>query len=101
MSEYPDEFPWFDVLILCARLLAAVISVLGLVYYFTHITPEREAELKAQGAAAFDAKVEAAGGWDKWLAREIGSDVNGQDARCPSVASADGQDARRPSREVR
>ena len=71
MSDYPDNIPWFDVLILCLRLIAAVISVLGLVYYFTHITPKREAELKAQGAAAFDAKVEAAGGWDKWLAKEM------------------------------
>lgn len=71
MNEYTENFPWFDVLILCLRLIAAVISVLGLVYWFTHITPKREAELKAQGAAAFDAKVEAAGGWDKWIETEL------------------------------
>ena len=71
MSEYPDNVPWFDVLIMCAHLLAEVILVLGVVYWFTHITPEREAELKAEGAAAFDAKVERAGGWEKWIAGEI------------------------------
>lgn len=71
MKEYPDNIPWFDALILCARLLAAVISVMGVVYWFTHITPKREAELKAQGAAAFDAKVDASGSWDKWLAKEL------------------------------
>ena len=109
MKEYPDNVTWFDVLILCLRLIAAVISVTGLVYYFTNITPKREAALKAEGAAEADRKADAAGGWSKWIAREIGVDascstvaiVNGQDARCPSVASADGQDARRPSREVR
>ena len=71
MSDYTDNIPWFDVLIMCAHLLAAVISVMGVVYWFTRITPEREAELKAQGAAAFDARVEATGGWDKWLAKEL------------------------------
>ena len=50
-------------------LLVAV--VYGLAWYVTRITPEREAALKAEGAAAFDAKVEAAGGWQKWLAAEL------------------------------
>ena len=73
MSEYPDEFPrefWLAIgrLALMALLVAVVFAITK---YATRITPEREAELKAQGAAAFDAKVEAAGGWDKWLETEL------------------------------
>ena len=103
MSEYPDELTrefWLAIgrLALMALLVAVVFAITR---YATRITPEREAELKAQGAAEADRKADAVGGWSKWLARAIGGDFNGQDARCPSVASADGQDARRPSREVR
>ena len=73
MSEYPDEFPrefWLAIgrLALMALLVAVVFAITR---YATRITPEREAELKAQGAAAFDAKVEAVGGWDRWLAKEM------------------------------
>lgn len=73
MSEYSDEFPrefWLEIgkIILIFSFIAAVFVA---TYHATRITPEREAELKAQGAAAFDAKVEAAGGWDKWLAKEL------------------------------
>ena len=73
MSEYPDEFPrefWLAIgrLALMALLVAVVFAITK---YAIRITPEREAELKAEGAAAFDAKVEAAGGWDKWLAKEM------------------------------
>ena len=73
MSEYPDEFPrefWVAIgrLALMALLVAVVFAITK---YATRITPEREASLKAQGAAEFDAKVEAAGGWDKWLAKEM------------------------------
>lgn len=73
MSEYPDELTrefWLAIgrLALMALLVAVVFAITR---YATSITPEREAELKAQGAAAFDAKVEAAGGWDKWLAKEM------------------------------
>ena len=100
MKDYPENVPWSAVLIAFAQL-AAVIAVLGVVYWFTHITPEREAELKAQGAAEADRKAAAAGGWDKWIAGEVSADADGRDARRPSVASADGRDARRPSWEVR
>ena len=73
MSEYPDELTrefWLAIgrLALMVLLVAVVFAITR---YATRITPEREAELKAQGAAAFDAKVEAAGGWDKWLAKEL------------------------------
>ena len=73
MSEYPDEFPrefWLAIgrLALMVLLVAVVFAITK---YATRITPEREAELKAQGAAAFDAKVETAGGWDKGLAKEM------------------------------
>ena len=73
MSDYPDELTrefWLAIgrLALMVLLVAVVFAITK---YATRITPEREAELKAQGAAAFDAKVEAAGGWDKWLAKEM------------------------------
>ena len=73
MSEYPDEMTrefWIAIgrLALMVLLVAVVFAITK---YATRITPEREAELKAQGAAAFDAKVEAAGGWDRWLAKEM------------------------------
>lgn len=73
MSDYPEELTrefWVAIgrLALMALLVAVVFAITR---YATRITPEREAELKAQGAAAFDAKVEAAGGWDKWLAKEM------------------------------
>ena len=60
----------------CEFWLAVIITVIFAVtfvavYCTTRITPEREEELKAEGAAAFDRRVEAAGGWDKWLAKEI------------------------------
>ena len=70
MRDYPDNILWRAVLIAFAQL-AVVAAVFVAVYYATRITPKREAELKAQGAAAFDAKVEAAGGWDNWLAKEL------------------------------
>ena len=78
MSEYPDNVTWFDVLIMCAHLLAAVVAVMGVVYWFTHITPEREAELKAQGATEADRKAAAAGGWSAWIAREVNADDDGK-----------------------
>ena len=73
MRDYPDEFTReFWVAIGQVALMALLVAVVfAITKYATHITPEREAELKAQGAAAFDAKVEAAGGWDKWLAKEM------------------------------
>lgn len=100
MKDYPENVPWSAVWIAFAQL-AAVIAVLAAVYLVTRITPEREAELKAQGAAEADRKAAAAGGWSAWIAREISAVADGRDARRPSVASADGRDARRPSWEVR
>ena len=100
MKDYPENVPWSAVLIAFAQL-AVVIAVMAVVYLVTRVTPEREAELKAQGAAEADRKAEASGGWSAWIAGEISADADGQDARRPSVASADGQDARRPSWEVR
>ena len=98
MKDYPENVPWSAVWIAFAQL-AAVVAVMAVVYLVTRITPEREAELKAQGAAEADRKAAAAGGWSAWIAREVNAD--GRDARRPSVASADGRDARRPSWEVR
>lgn len=69
MKEYPKCLPkevWLAVIL---TVIFAVTFVA--VYCATRITPEREAELKAKGAAALDRRVEAAGGWDKWLAKEI------------------------------
>ena len=69
MKEYPEDFPndiWLAVI-----LGAIAVAIIVCVHYATRMTPEREAALKADGAAAFDAKVEAAGGWDRWLAGEI------------------------------
>ena len=73
MSEYPDEFPreFWVAIGQMALVVLLVVVVFAITKYATRITPEREAELKAQGAAAFDARVEAAGGWDKWLAKEM------------------------------
>ena len=73
MSEYPDELTrefWLAIgrLALMVLLVAVVFAITK---YATRITPEREAELKAQGAAEFDTRVEAAGGWDKWLETEL------------------------------
>lgn len=73
MRDYPDELTrefWIAIgrLALMVLLVAVVFAITK---YATRITPERETELKAQVAAAFDAKVEAAGGWDKWLAKEM------------------------------
>ena len=73
MRDYPDELTrefWLAIgrLALMALLVAVVFAITR---YATRITPERAAALKAQGAAAFDARVEAAGGWDKWLAKEM------------------------------
>ena len=67
MSKYvmPREF-WLAV-VLTVIFAATEVAI----YCATRITPEREAELKAEGAAAFDRRVEAAGGWEKWLAKEI------------------------------
>ena len=62
---FPKEF-WLAV-ILTVIFAVTIIAI----RYATRITPKREAELKAEGAAAFDRRVEAAGGWDKWLAKEI------------------------------
>ena len=70
MKEYPDNSLWSAVWIAFAQLVVLA-AVFVAVYYSTRLTPEREAELKAQGAAAFDAKVERAGGWEKWIAGEI------------------------------
>ena len=70
MRDYPDNILWRAVLIAFAQL-AVVAAVFVAVYYATRITPEREAELKAQGAAEADRKADAAGGWDKWLAKEM------------------------------
>ena len=62
---FPKEF-WLAV-ILTVIFAVTIIAI----YFATKVTPEREAELKAEGAAAFDRRVEAAGGWNKWLAKEI------------------------------
>ena len=73
MREYPEEFPrefWLAIGRLALMALLVVV-VFAITRYATRITPEREAELRAEGAAAFDAKVEAAGGWGKWLEGEI------------------------------
>ena len=56
--------------------LAVILTVIfaetfAAVYCATRITPEREAELKAQGAAEADRRAAADGGWDKWLAKEV------------------------------
>lgn len=83
MKDHADVMPrdfWLAVILtaICAVTLVAI-------HYATRITPEREAELKAEGAAEADRKAATAGGWDKWIAKEV---------------SADGRDARRPSWEV-
>ena len=62
---FPKEFR-------LAVILTVIFAVTIIAIYFaTKVTPEREAELKAEGAAAFDRRVEAAGGWEMWLAKEI------------------------------
>ena len=69
MNEYPECLPkevWLAVIL---TVIFAVTFVA--VYCATRITPEREAELKAQGAAEADRKAATAGGWDKWIAKEI------------------------------
>ena len=69
MKEYPECLPkevWLAVIL---TVIFAVTFVA--VYCATRITPEREAELKAQGAAEADCRAAAAGGWDKWIAKEI------------------------------
>ena len=73
MSEYPDELTreFWVAIGQMALVVLLVVVVFAITRYATRITPKREAELKAQGAAAFDAKVEAAGGWDNWLATEL------------------------------
>ena len=73
MKDYPDNVPWSAVLTAFAQL-AAVIALMAVVYLMTRITPAREAELKAQGAAEADRKAAAAGGWSAWIAREINAD---------------------------
>ena len=73
MSDYPDELThefWVAIGRLAVVVLLVVV-VFAITSTASRITPEREAELKAEGAAAFDRRVEAAGGWDKWLAKEI------------------------------
>lgn len=73
MKEYPDDLTrefWLEVAKMIITL-AGIAAVFVAVHYATRITPEREAALRAEGAAAFDAKVERAGGWQKWLAAEI------------------------------
>ena len=70
MKDYPDNVPWSAVWIAFAQL-AVVIAVMAVVYLVTRVTPEREAELKAQGAAEADRKAAAAGGWSAWIAGEV------------------------------
>ena len=56
------------------RILAIVVFVATLCWIMSRvstITPEEERELEAEGAAAFDARVEAAGGFDRWLDNEL------------------------------
>lgn len=66
MKEYCPKEVWLAV-ILTVIFAVTIIAI----YFATKVTPEREAELKAEGAAAFDRRVEAAGGWETWLAKEI------------------------------
>ena len=66
MKEYFPKEVWLAV-ILTVIFAVTIIAI----YFATKVTPEREAELKAEGAAAFDRRVEAAGGWETWLAKEI------------------------------
>ena len=66
MKEYFPKEVWLAV-ILTVIFAVTIIAI----YFATKVTPEREAELKVEGAAAFDRRVEAAGGWETWLAKEI------------------------------
>ena len=69
MKEYPEDLTrefWLEVAKM-VLLFAVIAAVFVAVHFATRITPEREAELRAEGAAAFDRRVEAAGGWEKWL----------------------------------
>lgn len=77
MSEYPDYTEgevkrqnMSEAMI--ALLVALFVGIVITLVVWNHFEQaERERKAYAEGAAAFDAKVEAAGGWDRWLAGEI------------------------------
>ena len=73
MSDYPDELThefWVAIGQLAVVVLLVVVAF-AITSTASRITPEREAELKAQGAAEAERKAATAGGWDKWIAKEI------------------------------
>lgn len=71
MREYPEgsTLAWSVIEALFFSMLGILIG--AILVNFTSISPEEAAALEAEGAAAFDAKVEAAGGWDAWLSNEL------------------------------
>ena len=77
MKEYPDYTEgevkrqnMSEAMI--ALLVALFVGIVITLVVWNHFEQaERERKAYAEGAAAFDSKVEAAGGWDRWLANEL------------------------------
>lgn len=71
MPNYTDKEVEKQNSVEVAFLVAFVIGVFTVLYFWNKYQPEREREAYEEGVREADRKAEAAGGWGAWIAGEV------------------------------